>query len=311
MKRIISIITTVVILVAMSVSVFAASPGVPADINAKTFQEVLKKNGEAGFIKLDNKAITVDKLSDLTPDTGAVLKIYLTDNMFVDNQGTAIGDPAKPKAMTRTQLRTVKLTVRRSSSKGSKILKTAGIKYDNTGAYFGLEFVDPYVGVNEQEFNINYYFLSNNKRRTGTEISLTGEFSNPVVEIYSDYDYIDLSDGTVAEAVERVSAIEVDMGNDLTLHTKMVKGKKYYATSNTDPTNADLKIMDKYPNIDTVYTLNTVNFRSTTDKVYFNIDYSLYAYNAKGEYIGTTKTKLPLSTKYYLSDKKYTSIAVK
>lgn len=312
MKKLLSIFTAAALMLSMGMSAMAATPAALKDVDSKNFAAVLKANGEKGLILLDKTKLTTAKLSDLTPTPGQELKIYLTANMFVDNQGTNIAATIDDSThLSRTQIRNGKVELKRASSRGSKAFDKVTMSYDKVGTYISVKFVDPFVSVEELDFSTILYLSVNGTKKKATEITVAGTFSPDIVEVFGDDDYVDLSSGQVAEAVERNPKIEVDFGNDLSVVTSMVKGRKYYASCTTDVSLADGKILAKYPGIDMVYTLKTINLKGGNKSVYINSGDRMYVYDATGIYLGTSDKMLNYSTKYYLSSKKYTSITVK
>lgn len=309
MKKLCALLTAAALVLTMSMGAFAATPGSIKDVDRKNFQTVLKENGTKKLILQGTKAITVDDLSNLSVTPGQEIKIYLTANMFVDNQGAKIS--ADATHISRSQVRSAKLGLRRASSRGSKAFKSIGIAYDKNGAYISVKIADPFVSLEDLDFATSMTLTVNNDRRAETQISIAGTLAADIIEVYADDDYVDLSGGRVAEAVERNTKIEVDLGNDLSVFTSMVRGKKYFGTASLDLSTADSKIMSKYTSITDVYTLKTINLKPTGNAVRIDAGAKLYVYGADGKYLGTTGGMLPFSSKYYVSLKKYASIVVK
>lgn len=310
MKKILAALTALTLVFSMSMGVLAA--GAMKDIDTVNFSAAMKANGDNKLIKLDDTFIAADKLSDLTVEAGSELKIYLTDTMFVDSAGTRVNtDLTKAKYVTRAQVRDAKVTLRRSTSKGKDAFQSVGIKYDKTGAYIGIQFVDTFTSTEDLDFGVTLYLYINDRRRDATKLSIYGTLTTDDVAVYNDTEYVDLQDGQYAEAMERIIGIEVDTGNGLSIFMNMTRGRKYAATSSNDLSNADIRVTDKYPYITSVYTLKTVNVKSANPKVMIYTDTKQYAYDANGKYLGTTDKRLAYSTKYYVSDKKYDSINVK
>lgn len=310
MKKILALFMASVMVFGMSMAAFAANP--IKGIDTKNFKAQLKKNGENGLILLDKKAIKADQLEDLSISPGNEIKIYLTADMFVDSAGKTVATQDKtPEYVTRNQIRAGKITLRRATSSGSKAFSSVSLKYDSKGAYIGVVFVDSYASTKPLDFSTKLYLYVNNKRVNETLIAITGSLGTESEGIYSDMDYIDLSDGSIGEAMEYIPKIEINMGNGVSVVTSISRGKQVYATCSAKVSSADSRIMSKYPDIAEVLTLTTQNVRKTGKPVYIDVDFTLYVFGADGKYLGTTDQMLAYSSKYYLSDRKYASLTVK
>jgi len=223
--------------------------------------------------------------------------------------------------LTLTAFSREKYTLKKKLSKGGELLKECKLKNvsrvpDGSGGYLTdaagkevkgvvmeAEFADPFVSTSDKDFDYTFYLAKSGTKMADTERYLVGTMENEVIEVDED-DEVNLSEGQVAKCITYTKAIQVDTGNGLFINTKMFEDKKYYAKSVQDITAADDEIIGKYPEIDTIYTLYTINMNSAGNTVEFDIDDTYYAYNADGKYIGTTNDKLPMSKKYYLATKK-------
>lgn len=309
MKRILAGLLAAVLIVSMAVGAFAATAAV-SGIDARNFQANLKTNSANGYVLLDAKRLSSDKLADLKPTAGSELKIYLTSNLFVDKNSVNLATTAAPNTyLTKSQIRAGKITIKRTTSKGKAVIDSFGIKYDKKGAYIGVEFVEPYASIKETEFSGTYYLYVNDKRIDSTKLTIAGTLENEIIEVDRDTEYVDLSEGVVAEAVDSATKVELYLGEELTVLANLRKGKKYYATCTTEPSDQDLDVMEKYPDIVEVYTLTTINLAPTGNVATFDTD-QYYAYDATGKYLGTTSKRLPFSQKYYLSETKYASLTL-
>ena len=74
--------------------------------------------------------------------------------------------------------------------------------------------------------------------------------------------------------------------------------------SNNSLTRSDERRFDEY-DLAYIYNLKTSGLKAPGNIVTFDLGSTYYAYNAKGEYIGTTRGALPYWTKYYLTTTKY------
>ena len=221
-----------------------------------------------------------------------------------------------------------KVTVKKSVTKGGGLFKDPELKND-TRTYYGrkldvdgkwvqdtskvtkvnivrlqVEFKDPIVSVKEQEFDFKVYLAKSGSKITESEISVTGFQENEKIEVDGD-DEVNLSDGQYAKAVAYTKGIKVDTGNGLFVTTNMFEDQKYYAKSEqNEPSNADEDILAQYPEIESIYTLYSINMKSASNVVTFDIDDKYYVYNQDGKYVGMSTDKLPMADKYYLATKK-------
>ncbi|WRS26711.1 NPXTG-anchored protein [Oscillospiraceae bacterium MB08-C2-2] len=205
--------------------------------------------------------------------------------------------------VNESNLRKAKITIQRTISSGSNVIRDIEFNTKDKITYVRVRFLEEYVSTKATSFSMKIY-LAKDGKRSSDYFELSGEMKNEVETVESDRDYVDLSDNLVAEADGYNSKIEVYGGNNVSLITKMMDGKKYYFTVNMDVSSADEKILNKYPDV-IVYNLNQVGFTTGAKMVKFDLDGDkYYAYNEKGEAIGTTADLLAFSKKIYLSDKK-------
>lgn len=242
---------------------------------------------------------TID-METLHPYSEPEYKIDLTYGLFSGDlpTGKAAGDK-----MTAADLRNSKLTVRTKVAEGTKAIKSVDI--DTSNSQVRVKWADELVGVGEVKFDFIVYLSVDNKRRDNLGVTFVGTLENELTEVHADDDYIDLSEGQVAEAEEFVPKVEVDLGNGVSVFTKLFKGKKYYGTASRVVDESDDVVLTKYPDVDNIITLKTVGLNSTGDIVKLGVDYSdYYVYDAGMQYLGQATDMLPFSAKYYLANQK-------
>ena len=84
----------------------------------------------------------------------------------------------------------------------------------------------------------------------------------------------------------------------------VVKGQKYYFNVDTDLSDADKDIIENNPEVDSIYTVYQNNMANATVE-FKNLDREFFVYNGEGKLLGTTKDKkLPLASKYILTTAK-------
>lgn len=209
--------------------------------------------------------------------------------------------------LTRSNLSAAGIDLKRRISSGSDAIKR--IYLSNTTqngkrcVEILVEFIDPYVSVNDKDFAFTAYLTEDRSKIDDTEIEVYGTLANPVIEMDA-AELLDLSDGSVAKATAYIREVEVYAGANLYIKTKMFEGQKYYAKATDGADSADMRVLASYPEIERVVSLHAVNMNKPSNE--FRLDYSTpyYVYGADMRLLGTTGDKLPYSTKYYLSTEK-------
>lgn len=219
--------------------------------------------------------------------------------------------PAVPIAQaTAKEVKNAKVTVRSSLKSGSKFIDE--FKIDDavpTGSVAGtpkkacivFSIVDPFVSTGDVEFNYFFYLNFDGKRNNDVEFHADGEIKINAIDVGSDDDYVDLSKGWVADVGSYVKDIEVDLGAEVYLHTKLFNGKKYFGVANNDVAEEDDTMMSKYPSIENVINLTTIGLNAAGNIVELR-DYGTgYVYDKDMKYLGRANERLPYATKYYVS----------
>lgn len=291
MKKVLSLVLAAAMATAMGVSTFAAETW-----KAKEMKDNLTL-GYSGATSVGSIAY-----GDINPMDEVVLKFNLKEAMFVadKDKGPFVGNKGN---LSSAEIRASKIDVRSQIKGGSKVIKD--IKLNTKDGRVEVKFVTEFVSTKEQDVEVFVYLTIDGKRQDDYGVTITGTVENTEVSVYKDYDYVDLAKGYVAVAEEFVPKIEVDLGNGVSIFTKLFKDKKYYGTATRDADQADDVVFAKYPDIDNVVTLKTVGLNSTGDIVKLATDYSdYYVYDKDMNYLGQSKEMLPYSTKYYLANKK-------
>jgi hypothetical protein len=169
-----------------------------------------------------------------------------------------------------------------------------------------VSFKDEYSGVKETDFEFDIYLTLNGRRQDDHGITFTGTYGNPVIEVYEGSDSVDISDGSVALAAESIRELDVEIGNGVTVTTRLSKDKRVYGIATHDePDRADDEMMKEYKDIEYVVTLDTIGLDSTANTVKFGYEYQgFFVYDEDLNYLGKAGDDLPYSDKYYLAAKK-------
>lgn len=214
--------------------------------------------------------------------------------------------PSTTAYLTKSNIKAGKVDVRILKSKNSDVVDSAEIRYDNGNAYLQVFFVEDFVSTKSKDFEVDVVLTVNKKYIKDTALTISGTIENEIVDVYEDDDYVDLSGGQVADAQDSVKNIDIEIGDGVTVHARMSKGKLYYGVATMDLSSSDEDTIDKYPEIEYVITLNTIGLNSSSNTVSLDYGSKLHVYNSNMEYLGTTDEKLPYSTKYYLSTRELT-----
>lgn len=283
MKKVLALVLAVVLAFGMATVAFAGVAKIDKEVNYNPFGRDSHDWGE------------------VAPGDKAKEEYPLGYSAFQWDLGKNNND-TPPTKLTTSTFSSSSVTVKRKVSKGSDLIKKVELKNKNNGVIVEVELIDPFVSTSEKDFDFTIYLAKKGTKMDDTELQITGTLKNEIIEVDEGEDEVNLSEGAVAEAIAYIKNITVDTGNGLYINTKMFEDRKYYAKSTQDITAADDAVVSQYTEIDTIYTLYSVNMSSAGNTVYFDIDDTYYVYNAEGQYLGTTADKnLPFSSKYYLA----------
>lgn len=282
MKKILTVSLALVMMLCVSMMTFATA-GAP------------KITGMAGPLSIGYSGST--DLGEIHPIADShIVTIDLIDTMFLwDDGGTGTG-----QQLTPSQIRENRLAVRTGGS--SKAIKDVSI--NNRDGRIEVKFIDEHVSTKELDFTVDVYLTIDGKRQSDQGITFTGTLANPVIDIYAGDAEANISDGTVAHAAEFNSKIEFDLGNDVTLATKLFKGKDYYGVARLSHME-DKALNEKHPEIEMELILKTVGFGTGADTIHMGGQYSgYYVYDDDLHFLGKADDSLAFRSKYYLSTKK-------
>jgi hypothetical protein len=249
-----------------------------------------------------------EDLLDLYVQPGETLLIVLPPEAFVDAEGY----PLEGYTLPFSRISEARVGVQHKVIAGAQTLAGVSLVSDpDFGASILVEFQPEFVQTQELEFEYDIYVTIRGKRETSTRITIAGKIANPVVYVYDGDDYVDLSDGYVAEATAYIKDIELYLGNGLSLRRALFKGSRYYGIATVEQSDTQSPLLPGYPEVELVYTLRTIGLkREDRDTVTFDFTELYYVYNQEGQYIGTTSKILPYSAKYYLTRTQIGSIDV-
>ena len=272
-----------VLFYALSLSTFAQSPGTITDITAR-----IDKN-----IQHDTTSI----------NPGTTVEYPLTADMFTWS-GNEAGQEGAP--ITHTQLRQANITVRHSAAQPRiiKAITLSTMRYNGqTTSCVRIEFAEEFVSVNRREFRLTIFLSMGSTRKAASEITLFGDFENEEIEIDSGTDYVSLVGGKVLSITGgHISNLEIDMGDGVQLFTRVSSGRRYYATAQNRMLNEDDAMISRFPVIQAVVRLKTINLAPTGKCVSMKDIGDYHVYDASGTYLGRTNGLVSFSEIYYLTN---------
>lgn len=180
-----------------------------------------------------------------------------------------------------------------------------GMKANDT--YVKVTLTDKFVSTNtaDYEFDIKLSYNRRVERDSYNWGYMYGTIDNYMTEIYEGEDYVDLEGNPLLHAHDYIRSAEVNLGNGVVIKTRLFKDKYYYGISEMDITDKDFELMNKYPQIVMPYNLTTIGLG--TGNVYLDTGAKLFAYGLDTEgklvYVGMTNEWLPYATKYYVAEK--------
>lgn len=250
-------------------------------------------------ITLDGSGVSTNDIEDLTVQPGAVLYLDFDSNFFTWENG----NPSPAVNVTSSMLSSGKITVRHGRKSGTDVIDSVELVNESGRARVKVTFKESVSNLKEVKFSHYIYFQVNGRRHTDSQATLAGVLENDTQYAYDGETYYDMTDAPILEAEDTIRNAELYVGNYMTIHTTLTKNRKYYASSNTDYTDSDLKIFDRNSYIAEILYLETQNI-PTGATVSFDTDAKYYVYNKDGKLLGTTADKVALSGTYYLSTRR-------
>ncbi|MCL2034184.1 MAG: hypothetical protein FWG94_05575 [Oscillospiraceae bacterium] len=269
MKRILSVLLAVILGAGMTVAAFAANPKIAEQ--SKALPDV--DAGECG--------------------PGHQIWLPLYAEYFNDAE----------EDLTMKDVRDNRITVRQNARRGSQAIASVDLKENKDKvASILITLADPFTSTKPMEFEtrLELYF---NGRRQNLVTVVNGELVNKMDEIYSDTDYIDLSNGITAFAVENARGVEAYLGHGVSVIVNMTRNREYYGTVTNIPDDNDIEVFDKHRDIEEALTLTTIGLNAEGKTVRIDAGRNYYVYSKNLSYLGRSNDMLPYSTKYYLSSK--------
>lgn len=236
--------------------------------------------------------------SEIRP--GRKLIYPLTADMFEWSSGAKYAK----YALTLNQLKGITVD---SRGVNSKIMKNPVIKIETVDkiktACVVLEFVEDWVSISEVDFDVTLYLRLNRSRKTESDIQITGKFGCNTVDIDSYETFYEMSPGEIVIPSEYIKDIELELGDGLSMFTKLFANRKYMGYAKAGITNDDDAIVSKYPNIVEIYRVSVLNLDKTSKNMKVIGYDDCFVYSKDGKYLGKTSEKFQYSDILYITDK--------
>ncbi|MCL2034182.1 MAG: hypothetical protein FWG94_05565 [Oscillospiraceae bacterium] len=174
-----------------------------------------------------------------------------------------------------------------------------------------IEFKEKFRNTNLDGVDFKYTItFGSNSTRT---LSLEGGFSvgnDVIIADDADLNVINTEKGYIIKAEKYNSKLEVEVGENVVLNTRLFNGRRYWAWADSDWWEFDDEMKKKYNTIQEVVNLDWLGYNEATTTVHltdFAADnYWVYSADEDGNltYLGRSNNKdLPLVAKYYLSSR--------
>lgn len=211
--------------------------------------------------------------------------------------------------LTAAEIRDNKITAVANIKAGtSKAI--ANIELDRQNGEIDVEYVDRLVSTGSVDYEAEILLAFDGDKDYDNSVIIYGTLENRVIDVYDEDDYVDISDGTVADPQEFNESVALYVGEGVTVHTKLFKDKKYYCVADRVADEEDYAVMVEYPEVDNVLKLYRVGVNNVNDYVTLSTDYAgYYVYDEDMNYLGRGSETLDFSETYYLAGVEITDVA--
>ena len=234
-------------------------------------------------------------LGEVSPQDRQVLYIDLLDTMFTwDNHEP---DPDNPLPLTSAQIRRARLDVRVSNN---RVIDDATVNASQSR--IEVRFLRELAGVRDVDFSFDVILSVDGRQQRDHALNFGGTFANPVIEVFANTTREDISLGEIAEAQESVRSIVFDVGEGVSVTTRMNNGSRVFAVASLTPDDRDENFFIRHREVEWVVNLRTVGLNSNATTVDLGRNFrAYYVYSADGTFLGRGYEALPLESKYYLA----------
>ena len=233
-------------------------------------------------------------LGNVAPQDRHVVYIDLVDTMFTWENHTP--DPGDPQPLTAAQIRRARLDVRTNNN---RVLEGATVNANQSR--IEVRFQRELVGTRDIDFDFDVTLSVNGRQMRDYLIRFSGTFANPVVEVWANTEREDISFGEVAYAQESIRSITFDVGEGVSVITRMHSVNRLYAVATLAPDSRDEAFFNTHREVSGVVNLRSVGIPTgATVRLGANFR-GYYVYSDDGTFLGRGTDELPLHSKYYLA----------
>ncbi len=299
MKKVLSLVLALMMVVGMTTVAFAATTKVP------TKYEITGFSDEAQSIWDD---AADDFAIEVTGDHK--FELPLTPEMFTwkdktnkDVESDTIIEEIKDMDIRSSQLS--KVGVRRVYQKNTaNTIRDVELRDSEPDVRIRTVQFYTKTGDTDVALKLALTFKGSTKDAPEVELNFTIANSEEVIEEgqneASSYGHVYLK----ADATVRNVVFQGDEDEHVFATKTVIKGQKYYFNVSTDLIGDDSKIIADNPEVDSIYNVYQTNMVNATVQ-FKNLDREFFVYNGEGKLLGTTKdSKLPLAKKYILTTAK-------
>lgn len=267
-------------------------------LNLKEASFALDGKRPENTIRLNNDRLSLSNLEDLTIVPGDILRIDLNTEHFV-------WDPdiiEMATSVRKSSLENDHVSLIRKVIAGNNFIESAGFENINGAAEIVIRFKDTYNKVEPSDFEFHLALGQYGQRNEDTSITFAGSFGNEIYQVYTDNDYVYVGDNMVAEAVNNVKNIELDLGEGVVVTLNMFKDQRYIGKATSAQDDDSKAVMNYFPDIRKCLRLTSHNVSQRARFVTLHDqETNYYVYDADGQYLGRSADKLEYRDRYYLS----------
>ncbi len=296
MKKATSVILVFVLVLSMAVTAFAA---LERNSIIQEARQSINFHNKGPFDNIDFQDLGSSRTIDFP----------LTAEMFdwdEDDESNFAGLPVTSRHISRSDV-TLRQTNRTSNY--SNVVESIDIVYkktaasgNDTTAVVQVKFKANAAGSSRRTFGVTLRLDIDGSADSKSQFVFSGSIAPLSVVDADDNDYIDISDGTIVQPTSNARNVELYLGEDVTVRRALSRNTRYSGVASADSlTSSDESIMRRYPSIDDIITITHTNLSATGNTVRIERGDNYYVYNADRTYIGRSNSRLPFSTKYYLS----------
>ena len=235
---------------------------------------------------------------------GRVLYFPLTADIFLfEGMPGAPGGSVTPALLAQNNV-TMGYETSHSQLVRSVTISTTAHQGSITSAV-RVEFAENFHSLNSINFEISVYLSIAGTRIRSHEVTLSGRFENQEVTVIAGDNFADISGGRVLVANANISNLEVYIGDGVSLHTRVISGRRYRAVATVGlATNADFNLADEHEGLSSAVRIRTFGFVAEQTRMSLDGIGDYYVYSPDLEWLGRTSQRLDFRSLFYLSEER-------